>query len=116
MPRRRSSRAPGRRGARHGRHGRLGRSEVVRPPLPPLDGRLDRFDVTVGSAVEYLRGAWERMVLDQVQWLTDPAAAKSFRRKQQDLARNYGQGFWWRPGEAVPGRAPAMFPQNPPSP
>ncbi|MGQ7310475.1 hypothetical protein ACUOFU_02130 [Microbacterium arabinogalactanolyticum] len=61
MPRRRSSRALGRRGARHGRHGRLGRSEVVRPPLPPLDGRLDRFDVTVGSAVEYLRGAWEEL-------------------------------------------------------
>ncbi|WP_227468306.1 hypothetical protein [Microbacterium sp. YJN-G] len=49
------------RGTRHGRHGRLGRSEVVRPPLPPLDGRLDRFEVTVGSAVEFLRGAWEEL-------------------------------------------------------
>ena len=60
MPGRRSSPAP-RRGARHGRHGRLGRSEVVRPPLPPLDGRLDRFEITVGSAVEYLRGTWEEL-------------------------------------------------------
>lgn len=60
MPGRRSTPVP-RRGARHGRHGRLGRSEVVRPPLPPLDGRLDRFEITVGSAVEYLRGAWEEM-------------------------------------------------------
>jgi len=50
-----------RRGARHGRHGRLGRSEVVRPPLPPLEGRRDRFEITVGSAVEYLRGAWEEL-------------------------------------------------------
>ncbi|BDZ38760.1 hypothetical protein GCM10025863_13740 [Microbacterium suwonense] len=33
----------------------------MRPPLPPLDGRLDRFDVTVGSAVEYLRGSWEEL-------------------------------------------------------
>jgi hypothetical protein len=61
MPRRHTSRTAVRRGARHGRHGRLGRSEVVRPPLPPLDGRLDRFEVTVGSAVEYLRGSWEEL-------------------------------------------------------
>lgn len=59
MPRPPRSPAATRRGARHGRHGRLGRSEVVRPPLPPLDGRLDRFEITVGSAVEFLRGSWE---------------------------------------------------------
>lgn len=50
-----------RRGARHGRHGRLGRSQVVAPPLPPLDGRIDRFDLTVGTAVEYLRGTWPEL-------------------------------------------------------
>src|SRR5690606_39646022 len=61
MPRRRTARPATPRGARHGRHGRLGRSEVVRPPLPPLDGRLDRFEVTVGSAVEYLRSSWEEL-------------------------------------------------------
>lgn len=61
MPRRRPTAPATPRGARHGRHGRLGRSEVVRPPLPPLDGRLDRFELTVGSAVEYLRGAWEEL-------------------------------------------------------
>lgn len=33
----------------------------MRPPLPPLDGRLDRFEVTVGSAVEYLRSSWEEL-------------------------------------------------------
>ncbi|MGM7666297.1 hypothetical protein [Microbacterium sp. A93] len=63
MPRRRSE--PGaaapRRGARHGRHGRLGRSEVVRPPLAPLDGRIDRFDLTIGNAVEFLRGTWPEL-------------------------------------------------------
>jgi hypothetical protein len=31
---------------------------VVRPPLPPLDGRLDTFDLHVGSAVELLRSMW----------------------------------------------------------
>ncbi|MFD5215778.1 hypothetical protein [Microbacterium sp. NPDC058345] len=61
MPRRRPAPPVAPRGARHGRHGRLGRSEVVRPPLPPLDGRLDRFELTVGSAFEYLRGTWEEL-------------------------------------------------------
>lgn len=62
MPRRRADRAAApRRGARHGRHGRLGRSEVVRPPLPPLDGRVDRFDLTIGAAVEFLRGTWPEL-------------------------------------------------------
>ncbi|MDQ1127908.1 metallopeptidase family protein [Microbacterium sp. SORGH_AS_0888] len=44
--------------SRHGRHGRVGRSPVVRPPLPPLETRVDRFDLSVGSAAEFLRGAW----------------------------------------------------------
>jgi hypothetical protein len=45
--------------ARHGRHGRVGRSPVVRPPLPPIDTRFDRFDLAVGTAAEFLRSAWE---------------------------------------------------------
>lgn len=34
---------------------------MVRPPLPPLDGRVDRFDLTVGTAVEFLRGTWPEL-------------------------------------------------------
>jgi hypothetical protein len=34
---------------------------VVRPPLAPLDGRIDRFDLTVGTAVEFLRGTWTEL-------------------------------------------------------
>lgn len=63
MPRRRSTSdaSPARRGARHGRHGRLDRSPVVRPPLPPLESRIDRFDLTIGTAVEFLRGTWPEL-------------------------------------------------------
>ena len=50
-----------RRGSRHGRHGREGRSAVVRPPLPPLDTRVDRFDLSVGTAAEFLRSAWPEL-------------------------------------------------------
>ncbi len=34
---------------------------MVRPPLAPLDGRIDRFDLTVGTAVEFLRGTWPEL-------------------------------------------------------
>lgn len=55
-----SERVP-RRTSRHGRHGREGRSSVVRPPLPPLDTRVDRFDLSVGTAAEFLRSAWPEL-------------------------------------------------------
>jgi|SRR6185312_332730 hypothetical protein len=46
---------------RHGRHGREGRSPVVRPPLPPLESRYEKFDLTVGTTAEFLRSAWEEL-------------------------------------------------------
>lgn len=60
MIRRRPARTP-RRPARHGRHGRDGRSPVVRPPLPPLETRPEKFDLAVGTAAEFLRGAWPEL-------------------------------------------------------
>lgn len=47
--------------SRHGRHGRENRSPVVRPPLPPLDTRAERFELTVGTAAEFLRSAWDEL-------------------------------------------------------
>lgn len=61
MRRRGRTSAPRARPSRHGRHGRIGRSPVVRPPLPPLETRVDRFDLAVGSAAEFLRGAWAEL-------------------------------------------------------
>ncbi|MEV8266675.1 metallopeptidase family protein [Microbacterium sp. NPDC076911] len=47
--------------SRHGRHGRLGRSPVIRPPLPPLETRMERFDLAVGTSAEFLRSAWPEL-------------------------------------------------------
>jgi hypothetical protein len=33
----------------------------VRPPLPPLDTRIERFDLAVGTASEFLRTAWTEL-------------------------------------------------------
>lgn len=56
-----SANAPVRRPARHGRHGRVDRSPVVRPPLLPLETRVERFDFSVGTAAEFLRSAWPEL-------------------------------------------------------
>ena len=61
MARRRMRETAPVRPSRHGRHGRENRSPVVRPPLPPLDTRIERFDLTVGTAAEFLRSAWPEL-------------------------------------------------------
>lgn len=33
----------------------------MRPPLPPLETRGERFDLAVGSAAEFLRSAWPEL-------------------------------------------------------
>jgi hypothetical protein len=46
------------RGRGRDRHGRGIRSSATGPYLPPLRTRIDLFDMTVASTVEYLRGVW----------------------------------------------------------
>ncbi|MDR6199063.1 MULTISPECIES: metallopeptidase family protein [unclassified Microbacterium] len=76
MIRRRSRPAPAApRPERHGRHGRQGRSAVVRPPLPPLETRVDRFDLAVGSVAEFLRGAWPELREVRFEMADMPPAA-----------------------------------------
>ncbi|MEL6289628.1 MAG: hypothetical protein AAFQ35_12730 [Pseudomonadota bacterium] len=50
--------------------------------------------------------AWERVVMDQLQHLADPEASAAFRRKVRFSRREFGQGYWWAPGEVAPDRAP----------
>ena len=33
----------------------------MRPPLPPLETRAERFDLSVGTAAEFLRSAWPEL-------------------------------------------------------
>jgi hypothetical protein len=63
MPRSRRSAAPAplKRGRGRDRHGRGIRSSATGPYLPPLRTRIDLFDMTVASTVEYLRGVWPEL-------------------------------------------------------
>lgn len=61
-----------------------------------------------GASLFYLRAAWQRVVVDQLQRLADPAAHRKFRERERRLTRETGQEYWWRPGELAPARAPAL--------
>lgn len=65
MPRSRRSAepapAPTARGRGRDRHGRGIRSSATGPYLPPLRTRIDLFDMTIASTVDYLRGVWPEL-------------------------------------------------------
>jgi len=61
---------------------------------------------TPGGSIWYLRAMYERNFLDQLQNLTDPKAASKQRRIMKRRKTQFGQRYWWRPGEFSPRGAP----------
>ncbi|WP_313248999.1 hypothetical protein [Stenotrophomonas acidaminiphila] len=53
----------------------------------------------------YLRAAVDHMLLHELQEQLSPGYLRRMRRKAQ---KEWGQGFWWEPGEATPERAPNL--------
>lgn len=67
--------------------------------------RFLRGNVPFGN-IWYTRLVWERGLLDNLQYLADPDASASFKRRQRYWLNNYGQSYWWAPGTQKPQRAP----------
>ncbi len=65
-----------------------------------------RYSTPVASTLWYLRAAYNRMILDQLQAVIDPDGLRQFRKQEQNLLRGKHQRFWWTPGEVWPGRMP----------
>lgn len=55
-----------------------------------------------GGTIWYVRAAYNRVLLDQLQHLIDPKASQRFKRQVQNSRRERDQGFWWAPGEPLP--------------
>jgi len=58
------------------------------------------------SSLWYLRGAWNRVVMDQLAYLVDPEAHRKFRNQEKKLKKEFDQGYYWPPGSVLPNRAP----------
>jgi hypothetical protein len=52
-----------------------------------------------------VRGAWEHWFLHNAQEAMNPGY---LGRMQQRSMKDWGQGYWWGPGEAMPDRAPSF--------
>lgn len=61
-----------------------------------------------GGSLWYARLAWERVVIDQMRYLVDPDAYSAFRRRMSSRQRDYGQEYWWKPGQSAPSRPPNL--------
>jgi hypothetical protein len=59
-----------------------------------------------GSSLWYTKIATDRLLFDFIQQMADPQYRQSFQRYQQRLQKDYGQKFWWAPGEGLPKRGP----------
>lgn len=55
-----------------------------------------------GVNLWYSRLLVERMMLDQIEKGLDPKYDNRMRRLERRMQTEQGQGFWWRPGEALP--------------
>ena len=63
---------------------------------------------TPGGSIWYTRAVWERGILDQLQEMSDPSAYQKFNKQIKRRQKDYGQQYWWRPGDSAPSRAPNL--------
>jgi len=63
---------------------------------------------TPGSSLWYSRLALERMVIDQSKKWVDPDNSSKMRRLETRYRNQYGQNYWWRPGQTTPERSPNL--------
>lgn len=65
-------------------------------------------NVPLLSTHPFTRAAYQRMVIDQLQYATDPEAHKYFRDQQKKMKRETGQSYFWPPGATSPERPPQL--------
>ena len=62
----------------------------------------------VASSLWMTRAAWNRVLMDQAQYLADPDAHQAFRDAERRFEREQGGSFFWKPGEIAPERGPVL--------
>jgi hypothetical protein len=70
---------------------------------------------TPGSTIWYIKLAFQRELIDQMQAMIDPTYRDSASKMEQS-ARQHGTRYYWRPFQTAPERAPELSSQRPPQP
>jgi hypothetical protein len=60
----------------------------------------------IASSLFYTKLAFQRLVIDQLALMADPDAHDRFRRMERQARKDYGNEYWWRPGQTAPSRTP----------
>ncbi|MGR9136886.1 hypothetical protein [Rhizobium leguminosarum] len=63
---------------------------------------------TPGSSLWYTKAATDRLIFDNIQAMIDPNYRQSFNRYERRMKKEFGQTFWWAPGDGLPTRAPRL--------
>ena len=63
---------------------------------------------TPGASLWYARAAAERILFDQLQYLADPEAHAAFRHRVRNREREFGNQYFWKPGDLQPQRGPDL--------
>lgn len=69
---------------------------------------LARFGRRYTPGTWYTKLAVDRLVWDRIQTMIDSDYRGSFRRSNQRLKSDTGQGYFWGPGEVAPSRVPDL--------
>lgn len=60
---------------------------------------------TPGANLWYLKGALDHLIFHQLQEYFSPGYLRKMKQRSE---REFGQKYWWEPGEPIPDRAPDM--------
>lgn len=63
---------------------------------------------TPGSSLWYSKLATDRLIFDNIQSMIDPDYRSSFARYERRMKKDFGQTFWWGPGDTLPERGPRL--------
>lgn len=63
---------------------------------------------TPGSSLWYSKLATDRLIFDNIQSMIDPDYRSSFARYERRMKKDFGQTFWWGPGDTLPERGPKL--------
>jgi hypothetical protein len=63
---------------------------------------------TPGTSLWWARLALERHVFDRMTEIADPQAYRKRRNRVKKQKKDYGNSYWWAPGDRAPDRAPQL--------
>ncbi|MFP5078618.1 hypothetical protein ACLE20_15035 [Rhizobium sp. YIM 134829] len=63
---------------------------------------------TPGSSLWFAKIATDRLLFDNVQAMVDPNYRRTFARYERRMKKEFGQSFWWAPGDSLPKRSPKL--------